>query len=304
MNTARRFRTARFGRTRGVLRSLLTAALAAATVFGMIANARAGLINDVPSCYAATHIRPSGKPYDTLLYIVLDQSVKLDRALEQSVVDNALRLVQPGSKFVIAEFSAFSQGRYLRVLHTGIVERPLARSQVDSTSIEAARRLKQCLAMQDGFARRMVATTLAKVMIASTSSLDQSDIMLAMKTVSTAVAADPAKRKVVFVVTDGLENSSITSFYAHDSVRDIDPSAEMDKATAAQMFGNFGGASIYVLGGAMMPPTAEGTRDERDGYRDPRTLQDLKQFWRKYFAKSDAHLIEFGEPALIQPVRY
>ncbi|MDA8093316.1 MAG: hypothetical protein M0T84_05275 [Betaproteobacteria bacterium] len=279
-------------------------ALLACMALGALPNAYAGLVNDVPSCYAATHIRPGAKPYDNMVYIALDQTVKLDPTLEQSVVNNALRLVQPGSKFVIAEFSAFSQGRYLNVLHTGIVEQPLAASRVNSTPIVAARQLRQCLGMQASFARKMVATTLAQVMTRSSSSLDESDVMLAMKTISKAVAADPAQHKTVFVVTDGLENSSITSFYAHDSVRDINPSTELSKAAAAHMFGNFKGASVYVLGGAMMPPATNGTRAQRDGYRDPRTLENLSRFWRDYFAKSNARLVEFGEPALIAPVRY
>lgn len=280
-----------------------TVALAAATLFFSV-SAHAGLVNDVPSCYAATHIQPQGKPYNRLVYIVVDQTVQLTPSLKQSVVNNTLRMLVPGSKFVIADFSAFSQGRYLSVLHSGIVEPPLAASRINSTPIQAAHALRRCLSLQHQFALRMVATTLKDVMNASTSSLDKSDVMLAMKVVSTAVSADPARYKTVFVVTDGLENSSITSFYANDAVRDIRPRSEMAKAAAAHMFGNFGGAWIYVLGSALMPPATHGTRAQLDGYRNPRTLLDLKRFWRDYFSRSDACLREFGEPALVEPVSY
>jgi hypothetical protein len=282
---------------------LKTSLLAAATLIAC-SSAQAGLVNDVPSCYAATHIQPDAHPYDKLVYILVDQTVALDSALEQSVVDNSLRMLQPGSKFVIAEFSAFSQGRYLTVLHTGIIERPLDPSRVNSTSIRAAKDLDQCLGQQGGFARTMVARTLADVMKASTSTLDQSDILMALNTVSAAVAADPAQHKTVFAATDGLENSSATSFYAHGSVRDINPSNEMAKAVNAHLLGDFGGASVYVVGGAVMPPPTLGTKAQRDGYRDPRTLSDLSQFWHDYFSRSNARLVEFGEPALVEPVSY
>jgi hypothetical protein len=278
--------------------------LFAIMALGFFAEARAGLVNDVPSCYAVTHIKPAAMPYDKLIYILIDQTVKLTPDLEQSVVNNALRMVQPGSKFVIAEFSAFSQGRYLEVIHTGIEERPLAASRVDSTPIRAAHTLRRCLTMQAGFARRMVATTVARILKESKSTLDQSDIMLALKTVSKAIRTDPAQEKVVFVVTDGLENSSVTSFYMDNSVRNIDPSTEIAKAAAAHLFGNFGGASVYILGGAMMPPASNGTRAQRDGYRDPTVLGHLKAFWREYFTRSGACLVEFGEPALTRPVSY
>ena len=271
---------------------------------GSLSEARAGLVDDVPSCYAVTHIQPATVPYDKLIYILVDQTVQLPPDLEQSVVNNALRMVQPGSKFVIAEFSAFSQHRFLQVIHTGIVESPLAASRVNFTPITAARMLKRCLVVQMAYARRMVAMTLAKIMKASSSSLEYSDIMLALKTVSTAVAVDPAHEKTVFVVTDGLENSSVTSFYANDTVRDINPSAELAKAAAAHLFGNFHRASVYFLGGAVMPPVSQSSTTQRAGYRDPAILRDLKIFWRDYVANSNACLVEFGEPALTRPVNY
>ena len=64
-----------------------------------------------------------------------------------------------------------------------------------------------------------------------------------MKTVSSAVSKDHAKQKVVFVVTDGLENSSVTSYVRH-GVRRIDPTKEMEKAESNHMIGNFGDASV------------------------------------------------------------
>lgn len=268
------------------------------------ASAWAGLVNDVPSCYAATHIAPPAKPYTHLIYILMDQTVKLPPTLEQSAVNNALRMLKPGTKFVIAEFSAFSQGHYLKVVHTGIVEKPLSPSRIGSTSMVAARHLKACLGMQYGFARKMVATSMASIMESSTSSLDQSDIMMAMKTVAPAIASDPAAQKVLFAITDGLENSSVTTFYGNGTVRVINPAVEMDQAIRNHLIGNFGGASVYVLGGAVMPPAANGSLAARNGYRDPQVLINLKDFWRQYFAKSDGKLIEFGEPALVEPVAY
>ncbi len=279
--------------------------LAAAWIASLlIMPAYAGLVNDVPSCYAATHLAPTGAPYDRLLYVLMDQTVKLDPSLDQSVVDNVMRLLTPGTKFVIAEFSAFSQGHYLNVLHTGVIEKPIPSDRLSNTPIQAAKQLGECLAMQKNYANRMAMETVASVLKSSTSSLDQSDIMQALKTISTPVRTDPARQKVVFVITDGLENSSVTSFYAHGGVRNIDPKTELAKARRADEFGNFGGARIYVLGGAAMPPAQHGDLAQINGYRDPPTLLHLKQFWQGYFSQSDAHLIEFGEPALVAPVAF
>lgn len=266
--------------------------------------ARAGLVDDVPSCYQANHIKPFATPYDHLIYVLVDQTVSLDKGLQRSALENINRLLVPGTKFVVAEFSAFSQGHYLQVLHTGIIERPIPKARQGDIVTTHLRAFKTCLQEQVAFARHMALLTTDQVMQASTSTLHQSDILNALKTVAPAIASDSAKWKTLFVVTDGLENSSVTSFYAHNTVRAISASAELKKAKAAGLIGDFGGAKVYVLGGAMMPAAASGTLAERDGYRDPKTLHDLYDFWNKYFQAANAKLVEFGEPALVDPLRY
>lgn len=280
-------------------------AVAAATAASLAApSAWAGLVNDVPSCYAAFHLTQPHAVPDKLVYVLLDQTVKLDPTLQRSVLDNVARMIQPGSKFVIAEFSAFSQDHYLQVLHTGIVENPLPAAAYDSLPITRAPQIRECFSDQLGFARKMAQSTVSQVMSTSSFSLDQSDIMAAVQEVGPSLRQDPSHSKVLFMVTDGLENSSITSFYAHDAVRDVDPPKELAKASAAHMFADLGGAKVYILGGALMPPASRGTRAQRDGYRNPRVLQHLKEFWEGYFSASHADLIEFGEPALVEPVSY
>jgi hypothetical protein len=268
------------------------------------APAQAGLVNDVPSCYAAERIPYRSAAPDKLIYVLLDQTVQLDPQLQHSVFSNVERAIDPGTKFTIAEFSAFSQGHYLTVLHTGIVEPPLTSDQRGNVPIARLPSFDTCLQEQEHFARHMADQTVATVLRSSTSTLDHSDILAALSAVSAAFRQEPEREKVLLVVTDGLENSGITSFYAHGGVRRIDPRVEMAKARAAGMMGDFGGGRVYVLGGAMTPPAKAGSQAQRDGYRDPQTLAALKAFWTEYIGASHAELIEFGEPALLEPVAY
>ena len=266
--------------------------------------AYAGVDNEVPSCYTANKIKPVTPVYDNLVYVLLDQTVQLDAVLQKSVLDNILQMMIPGTKFVVTEFSAFSQGHYLTVLHTGIIEKPIPPNQEGDVVMSRLDSFKTCLKQQGLFAQRMVLGTSYQVMKESLNSLDQSDVMLAFYTVSKAVKLDSAKQKIVLSVTDGLENSSITTFYSHNMVRDINPDDELKKVNSNQLFGDFGGASVYVIGGAIMPPAKQGTAAQRNGYRDPKTLRNLKTFWQEYFQKSNAQLREFGEPALVDPVKF
>ncbi len=267
--------------------------------------AAARLSNDVPSCYAANQIAPAqGKTYDRLVYVLIDQTVGWNAQLERQIVDNVNQLLIPGAKFVIAEFSAYAQGRYLEVRRTGIIESPMPASQENNTPISKIGIFKACLHDQQRYAINLADQSIAHTMQASAESLDQSDIMAALKTISAAVRDDGAARKVVLLASDGLENSSVTSFYRAGTMRLINPAVELAKAENAALVGNFGGAKVYVIGGALMPPAKKGSLASRNGYRNPQQLRALSAFWQLYFTKSNARLMEFGEPALVIPVRY
>jgi hypothetical protein len=267
-------------------------------------SARAGLVNDVPSCYVAERMPYKPAPPSHLIYVLLDETVRLVPDLQASVLRNLDGVIGPGTKFVIAEFSAYSEGRYLSVVHTGIVEPPLTAREQGNVPLARLPAFQTCLREQQGYAVHMANQTVQAIFQGSTATLGHSDILAALDTISDAIRLEPEQVRVLLLVSDGLENSSITSFYAHRTARRIDPHAEMAKAKAAGVVGDFGGAMVYVLGGAMMPPATAGTRQEREGYRDAQTLGSLKEFWSEYLAASHANLVEFGEPALLEPVSY
>ena len=286
-------------------RRRLTAILCAvAAVLSLSRPARAGLQNDVPSCYAANGIRPViPHGYNRLIYLLIDQTVTWNADLSASIIANLNSNLSPGTKFVVAEFSAFSQGHYLEVLHTGIIEAPMPEDQVDNTAIQKTKIFDACLADQLPYGVALADGAVTSILRASSSSLDHSDIMSALQAVSASIATDTAARKLLFLATDGLENSDVTSFYRHGAIRVIDPAIEMKRAEAAALLGDFGGAGVFVIGGALAPAARGGAAGGGD-YRSPRMLEALAAFWRSYFERSNAHLVAFGEPALVEPVQF
>lgn len=175
----------------------------------------------------------------------------------------------------------------------------MPQTQVGNTPIEKTRIFNACLADQGPYAVSLADSTVLSILDNSSGSLDHSDIMSALQTVSAPVAADSAAQKLLLLASDGLENSDATSFYSHGATRDIDPAREIKRAETAGLFGNFGGATVYVVGGAL-PAEAS----QNGAYRSPKLLSDLATFWRDYFSQSNATLVEFGEPALLQPVQF
>ncbi|SMG12491.1 hypothetical protein [Paraburkholderia susongensis] len=258
----------------------------------------AGTTNDVPSCYAANKLKAPAAVPQQELFLMVDQTTQLDANLKAQVNENLARLVKPGSAFTLAEFSAFTQGHYTDVVTRGYLEQPVAQKDRDDISERLLRNFDACMQGQLGYGRKLAASKFIEIENGATNDLAKSDILASLKDLSDRVRNSPSQDRVVFLVSDMLENSSISSFYAHNAVRKIDPSAELKKVADASLFGDFGGARVYVLGAGILTEDADKTK----AYRDPKTMAALRQFWSSWFEKSNAKLVEFGQPALLSPI--
>ena len=270
---------------------------------GLVSGAWAGIGNDIPSCYSANKMKIPAPTIQTELFVMIDQTTPLDAGLQDSVRENAGRLIVPGAAFVISSFSSFSQGRYLEVLSAGTLEGDIDAKLRDDISVKLLRGFDACLAGQSDFGRKSAAMAINKALSASSPNLAKSDVMGSLKELSSRVKQSEARNKIVFLVSDMLENSGISSFYASKNVRAIDPAVEMKKAQDAHAVGDFGGARIFVIGAGLVQENVGGKSKDSGIYRDPKTIALLRQFWTAYFEASHATLVEFGAPALLSPVK-
>ena len=211
-------------------------------------------------------------------------------------------MVTPGNAYVVSSFSSFGQGRYLEVLSAGTIETNIPEKYRGDIGVRILSGLDNCLKSQSEFARKTAAGALNNALNGASGDLAKSDVMAALRELSGRVRQSPAKEKILFVVSDMLENSSISSFYSNRKIRNLDISAEIKKATTSHQIGDFAGARVFVLGaGLVQDPTGKGK--DSGVYRDPKTISNLKSFWEEYFAQSKATLIEFGAPALLVPIQ-
>ncbi len=258
----------------------------------------AGVVNDVPSCYLANHFKAPAARLEQEFFLAIDQTTVFDDRLRAQIVDNALRSVRAGSAYTVIDFSAFSQGRYTEVVTRGVVEPRFPEKDRNDVSERALRSFDACMTGQAAFAKKSIVATVQQIEAGATNDLAKSDIFAALKDMGDKIRTSPASDKVLFLASDMLENSSISSFYSHNAVRRIDPAVELKKAVAAGLIADFGGARVYVLGAGLLTEDAKKTKV----YRDPQTMAALKQFWSAYFKQSNANLVEFGEPALLGAV--
>jgi hypothetical protein len=280
------------------MKSVFSRVLPAIALVVASTTATAGITNDVPSCYLANKIKPFTDIPIQEVFLLIDQTTLFDERLKAQINDNLVRLLRPGEAFTIAEFSAFTQGHYLDVVTRGVVEPLIPEKERDDISERALRSFDACTTGQLSYAQKHSIKVIDDVEAGATNDLAKSDILAALQDISAKIRTSPTNDKILFLASDMLENSSISSFYSHNAVRMLDPGAELKKVADASLFGDFGGARVYVLGAGILTEDAQKTHV----YRDPKTMNALKQFWSGYFEKSNAKLIEFGTPALLSPV--
>jgi hypothetical protein len=274
------------------IKSRAAVALAGLCLIATLSPAHAG---DVPSCYAANNL--DTPPADRAIFVFIDQTTLLNAELRRSVMSNTGNFIKPGTTFTIGSFSAYAQGRYLEVTKTGTLETALPDSARNSTKLRILETFDACLAGQWNYGLKVAAGALTSAMNGASAMLSKSDVEASIRAVSDVVRASPAKDRVVLIVSDMLENSSVSSFYSEKTVRHISPAKELALAQVNGMTGNFGGAKVFVLGAGLL------SEDKKGAYRDPKTMDALKSFWTGYFKASNANLAEFGQPALLNPVR-
>ena len=250
----------------------------------------------VASCYPS--IKLSARSPETQLIVLVDQTTQFDASLQQSIATNLASFIKPGQSFSVFQFSAFTQGHYAQKVVEVTLDPLLPANERNAINKVLLTKFDACLKQQISQASSLAAQALQVSFGGTSKDIAKSDILSSVKAISNAIRQSPAKDRVVLIASDMLENSSISSFYAHNTLRKIDPTKELGLAMAAQAIGDFGNARVFVLGAGVLSDPKQS-----QGYRDPKSLNALADFWREWFKKSNANLVEFGTPALLSPVR-
>ena len=258
----------------------------------------AGQMDAVHTCYNAKITAPNVN-LATELFIIIDQTTPFDTGLKQLVADNVRPFLRSNQAFSVTQFSAFTQGHYTDVLVSGKLDAMLSQEQRNDISKPVLAKFDQCIAIQAKQASRLLGGAMKSAFGDGSDNISKSDVLASLKDISIKVKQSKADRKVVLISSDMLENSSITSFYSKQAVRLITPDKELKLAIDNQMLGDFGGAKVYVIGAGLL---AEDAKQAKGVYRSPQIMQALSTFWKGWFQKSNAEVIEFGQPALLNPV--
>lgn len=284
------------------VKPLLLSALFGGLLCGAAPASAQAALDQIPSCYAAGKLAVSAPPPSHAFFIVLDETVVLDDGLKRSLWELVKPKLAPGTALSIYRFSAFSQGKYLDIVAAGVLEAAIDGKLRDDISVPKLKNFDACIKGQGAYGVELARGAIGKVLAGSSFGLAKSDIEGSMFALAKVVKASTAPSRTVLLVSDMLENSTVSSFYQNNGVRKIDPAAEIKKVEAEKLFGDFGGASVYVMGAGLISLDPK-TSKPQSQYRDTKTMQALQQFWSDYFARSNAVLQAFGAPALLTAIK-
>jgi len=251
--------------------------------------------NDVPSCYKALKIdNPSGDAQKEL-FILVDQTTPIDKNMMVYTYKNMMKFIRNGYAVTIASFSSNARGKYTDVAYSGKLEALLPDSAKRDIAKKQLRKYEGCMNGQYKYARKRATKALVQVLKGANKKLPHSDIIKSLADISKhIIVPSSAKKKVVLIVSDMIEHSSITTFYSKGSLRKIQSETEMAKVKKSGYTADFDHADIYVIGAGMVG---------KSSYRDSKTLKALTAFWKNYFDSSNANLEAIGTPMLLEEIK-
>ncbi|WP_429219011.1 hypothetical protein [Aeromonas veronii] len=250
--------------------------------------------NDIQSCYernGLADMKPAGTGRE--LVVIIDQTIPMPEDLQRSSWGQIERFVQAGDRVKLYTFSAFLPGEYLRLTYAGQLDMPLEGEVRDDVSMRKLRGLDTCLTTQTKVFRNGFGKQFVKALRDARQDIPKSEIMNSLRKVGEDMKAEQGvSDRVVFLISDMLEHSDYTSFYATNKIKQLNVGDELKRAKSKGLFADLQGARVYVTGAGLV------TDAVKHAYRSGKTMDALGDFWSQYFEHSHATLVNFGAPSL------
>ena len=246
-------------------------------------------------CYKESQIQASDEAIEGHEFVLIDETTQLNDSLKQMVILRASHYLREGYGFSVGKFSSFVPGRTLDIVSTGVIQQNLPADVRDHVSMSKLKHFDSCRGTQKIEALQNLKSAINSTLNNGSNKIIKSDIIASLKEFSRYVRQAKAKRKVVFLVSDMLENSSYTSFYG--SGKNFNIESLLAKLKSQNGFADFGGAKVVVLGAGVQSKDENGT--QKGNYQNQQFLDHLQSFWSQWFSLSDAEIIDFGRPSVI-----
>jgi len=226
------------------------------------------------------------------LYILIDETVPLSKAMKAKVEHLLQGWGKQGDLVKIARFSASYRGLYPELLFSQKIESMPDKAFLYNLHYRDKKLIKNCLEEQKAKFNMEFGKQLKAALKNINPKIPKSELLGSLKQLSKKlVVPDEALEKTVFLISDGLQNSSALSFYSNKKLKNIKPRPTIAKLRRKGMLGYWNNTKVYMYGVGLMP--------DKKRYTNPKVIHNLKQFWERYFVEGGAKVKEIGTPELL-----
>lgn len=245
------------------------------------------------SCFdGIDYATPEPQRTKRALYVLIDETVPLTKNMKKKVVTLLSEWGRAGDMVKIARFSASYRDLYPELVYVNKIEMKPGDRYMFNLSYKDKRKVLSCLDEQKKTFKTSFAAQLTRSLKALNPKIPKSELLGSLKLLSKQIyLPDNAMEKTVFLISDGMENSSISSFYAKGKMRNINTRKEISKLRRKGMMGFWKKSKVYMYGLGLMP--------DKKSYAKPETIQKLKRFWAQYFVESGGKVKAIGSPELL-----
>lgn len=241
-----------------------------------------------PDCYQTLDLANFRPVPAREVILGVDETTVFPSELIDELVAKVRKTIQPGDRVTLIAFSANSRQHYLRVLTTTDLDQPPSATAQRQMPVRRVADLNHCITLQRTTKTKAMEEALRAALKRASNSIPYSEIVGAVRDISTRLQASPAPIKLLILGSDGLQHSPGLSFYEQKAIRVVDPARELAGLRAKGLLATLSGVRVFVFGGGLAPPDA--------GFRDQAELVALESFWREYIKESGGSLVAFGKP--------
>ncbi len=244
------------------------------------------------SCYQQLELEMPENNISRALYIFIDQTMPLNTRMRNTL--NKLLSEHPkrGEQVRIARFSPNIKGQYTELTYEGFLDSKPSEAYLYQLRDEDKQALLSCIEEQKTRTKQAMQNAFKHNLQLIDTQLPRTELLYALKRLSeTVLVNDQIENKTVLIISDGLENSEVTSFYRRRNIAPINVEKEIAKVNKHNLIANWHGANIYMFG-------IGNIKDERRHIK-PSQLELLKKFWNSYFNAGGAVVKALGTPALL-----
>lgn len=245
----------------------------------------------LPSCFDLAKIEKNSTPSSQkrTLIVAIDGTFGPDNNLKRNVHNKVHNFIRPGDEISIISFSAYVNGNYTKIQFSGTLDTPVEnRHSISKTKLS---KFDNCIKRQQEYFRKKINIGLKSSFKTDKTEIPNTEIVNNLSnSIAPIVREISSDKKILVLVSDMLENSDITSFYQSGKIKLINPKLELEKITSANMISDLNNTDVYVIGAGW---------NENNDFKGGQAMQNIKSFWNLYFLKSNAKLLEYGQPILL-----